>query len=96
MTPEAAKVEELIRQTVASFISHSHALQITCQESKNGDATWVMRSHPEDEPKIVGTNGSHIKALTFLVETLGLSQAKDYKFQFVTERHNPTRKTKAA
>ncbi len=96
MTPEAAKVEELIRETCAAFISHPNALQITCQESKNGDATWVMRSHPEDEPKIVGTNGCHIKALTFLVGMLGLIEGKDYEFEFVTERHNPTRKTKSA
>ncbi len=91
MTPEAAKVEELIRETCGAFVSHPHALQITCQESKNGHATWVMRSHPEDEPKIVGVGGSHIKALTFLVGMRGLIEGKDYTFKFVTEHQNPTR-----
>ncbi len=92
MTPEAAKVEELIVDLLCGFIDHPDSLKVTCEESANGiNAHWKIRCHPEDERMIVGVGGENIKALTFLVRTLGLSQAKHFRFDFVAEQGNPTR-----
>ncbi len=90
MTPEAAKVEELIRETVGSFVEYPHALEFTCVESANGNANFKMRCHPDDESKVVGVGGSHIKAMTFLVRTLGLSKGKHFRFEFIAQQHAPT------
>ncbi len=91
MTPEAAKVEELIRQTVASYVDHPHALEFTCIESPTGNnCHWKMRCHPDDEVQIVGPGGDKIRALIFLVRTLGMSQGKHFRFDFIAQQGNPT------
>ncbi len=91
MTHEAAKVEDLIRETVGSFVEHPHALEFTCIESADGNAHWKMKCDPKDERSIIGESGYRIKALIFLVRTLGLSRGKHYRFDFVATEKNPTR-----
>lgn len=87
---EIDKIESLLRDLAGSFIEFPKDLQITTQLSDDGKSRLlVMKGNPKDESKLVGKNGCHIRALNFIVITLGWSRGEVWTFRLVTESTHP-------
>lgn len=60
----------IFRELVESFIDHPHALELSTKEFA-GACYWRMKGHADDQPKLVGKSGAHVRALAFVVKALG-------------------------
>ncbi len=68
---------ELVRTLVSSYILHPKKLLLTGSEI-DGRVYFEMRAVADDQPKVIGKLGSHIKALRFLLKEIGLGQDTHY------------------
>lgn len=77
MNEEQRSTLELVRALVSSYILHPKKLLLTGSEI-DGRVYLEMRAAFDDQPKLIGKQGSHIKALRFLLREIGLGQNIDY------------------
>lgn len=75
--------KELLRDLVHAFTMHPEALQLEAQHT-TGAALWIMKGHKDDERFLVGSGGSHVRALSFLVRCIGLARREQYTFKLIT------------
>jgi len=85
MTTETTETKQLIRDLLASFTNHPEALDIEAQLAP-GSAYWMIKGHPEDEPILVGRQGSHVRALAFLIQSFGQARDEQHTCRLLTER----------
>lgn len=84
MTSQNDKNAALLRALISRFVDHPEALEIARHEGP-GSCYWTVKGHPEDEGKLIGTGGSHVKALDFLVRILGRAQGQRFTFRLISE-----------
>lgn len=77
MNEEMRSTLELVRALVSSYINHPKKLLLEGSEIE-GRVYFEMRAAFDDQPKLIGKAGSHIKALRFLLKEIGLGQDRDY------------------
>lgn len=66
----AEKTKQLLRRLISEFTYHPEALRIVSEPiGRMGKIT--LQAHKADTSRIVGERGSHIKALTAIVEAIG-------------------------
>lgn len=77
---------DIIRRLLESFIDHTRDLHV---EPAGDDQLieWLIEVHQDDQRKVIGAKGSHIKALKFIVSELGLAVGADYRLKL---RDRPT------
>lgn len=80
MNPDLAKTESLTRRLLNRIIYHPENLEIEHTEF-HGAVYWNVTAHADDQPKIIGKGGTHIRALTFLIAEIGLSADSMYKLK---------------
>jgi predicted RNA-binding protein YlqC (UPF0109 family) len=80
MNPDLTKTQNLIRRIISAIIAHPEHLLISPAEFR-GAVYWNVQAHADDQPKIIGKQGSHIRALTFLVAEIGLDADSMYKIK---------------
>lgn len=85
MTNDTKRTETILRDLIASFTTHPEAVQIDAQLAP-GSAYWMVKGHPEDEPILVGKQGSHVRALAFLVYSFGAARKEHHTFRLITEQ----------
>jgi predicted RNA-binding protein YlqC (UPF0109 family) len=71
MTTESEVVTELLLTIVESFTTHHEEIELTAKPVI-GACYWTLKVSPEDYGKVAGRQGSHIKALKFLLAKLGM------------------------
>lgn len=91
-TTETNQTKTVLRDLVARFTEHPEALEITAQvappdeQTHNWSCFWMMKGHPEDESKLVGKDGAHVRALEFLVSRFGVARLEVHTFRLITKR----------
>lgn len=90
MTHETKQTSELLRALVSAFVDRPENVRIDEQESP-GACYFILRVDPRDEPKVIGTEGSHVRALGFLLAQIGLAAGKVYTFRLITDSVPSTR-----
>lgn len=85
MPTETNQTKEILRDLCSAFLDHPDALEIEAQEAP-GSCFWQIRGHREDESKLVGRDGSHVRALAFLVGRFGAARSEAHTFKLLTER----------
>ena len=91
--PMNARTEQtltLIRDLAAGFVDHPEALRVEAQEAEPDSAYFMLKGHAEDVAKLVGKDGTHVDALTFLVSALGIVNGQVYTFRLLTEKRAGT------
>lgn len=77
MNDQTRTTLELVRTLVSSYILHPKKLLLTGSEI-DGRVYFEMRGAADDQPKVIGKLGSHLKALRFLLKEIGLGQDTIY------------------
>lgn len=77
MNEQTRSTLELVRALVSSYILHPKKLLLEGSEV-DGRVYFEMRAAFDDQPKLIGKQGSHIKALRFILREIGLGQEVDY------------------
>jgi predicted RNA-binding protein YlqC (UPF0109 family) len=83
--------EELLRDLVSRFVDHPDALEIAHQVAE-GSTYFVLKPHLEDEGRLIGSSGSHVRALSFFVASLGRAHRTKYTFRLLTAGEPQTRR----
>lgn len=85
-TPKTTPTEavEIIRELVGNYIDQPDALDIKLQETSDGSCYFAMRGAKRDDGKLIGNAGSHVEALSFLVQQMGSVQGKNWTFRLIT------------
>lgn len=73
----------LIRRTLEALIENPRDLVIDFKELP-GRVDWIVNTHIEDQPLVIGQGGTHIKALELLVWELGERIDTDYHFRLMS------------
>lgn len=81
MTPAA--IQKLIVDLVGSFVERPDKVTVNVLPYMD-DVCFELESHLEDESRIVGQGGSHIKALVYLVDRMGKAHSRTFVLKFVT------------
>lgn len=79
--------QAILRDLVAAFTFHPEAIEIDSQVAA-GSVYWMLRGHPDDEPVLIGKQGGHVRALTFLIQEIGKARGETHTFRLMTE-HKP-------
>lgn len=80
------QTEDLIRRIITAITYHPECLEIKHTEFK-GAVYWTVKAHADDQPKIIGKGGTHVRALAFLVAEIGLRSDSMYKFKLTEPEH---------
>lgn len=93
-----AAVAEAIRTLAMRYVGNPHEIEVGFQEGTDGSCYFGLRSDPRDESRLVGKNGSHVKCLKFLVESVGKAHGRVFTFRLHSTdgRHEPWPVMKAA
>ena len=75
---------DLILRIARAFVAHPDSLYLTRQEGEDGCIYWALTCHPEDEPKLIGSHGSHAAALRFIVTQFGRADGVAWTFRAIT------------
>lgn len=70
MTEHTREAHEALRSIVRSLTNYPDEVDL-CVVEVNGGAYWRMTVHADDQKKVVGIEGSHIKALTYILAEMG-------------------------
>lgn len=84
---DLTKIKELLRDVVAGFVEQPNAIQIAHQTAP-GSCYWMMRVAPVDDPKAIGKDGAHARAIATLVAAWGDAEGEAHTFRLLnnTER----------
>lgn len=82
---ETTNLHETLRDLVGAFVGHPQAIELG-QHAANNSCLWLLKGHGDDEPKLIGQQGSHVKALRFLVGEFGRARGEEHTLRLVTER----------
>lgn len=82
---ETTNLHDTIRDLVGAFVSHPQAIELGQHAAKNS-CLWLLKGHADDEPKLIGRQGSHVGALRFLVGEFGRARGEEHTLRLVTER----------
>lgn len=63
----AVQIETMLRNLIASIVFREESIEINRDEFV-GHVSWLTRVHAEDTGKIVGREGTHLKAFTLVVK----------------------------
>lgn len=74
---------QLLRDLFAKLTNHPEAIEIGDQPTA-GARLWLMKGHPDDEGKLVGKEGSHVNAITFLISAMGMARGETWTFRLIT------------
>lgn len=88
MNEQTRSTLELIRALVASYILHPKKLLLEGSEI-DGRIYFEMKAAFDDQPKLIGKGGSHIKALRFLLREIGRGQQVDYNINLLEPTPGP-------
>jgi len=79
-------IEQLIRDLVSAFVERPTELRLKVQPSDDGNTCyWAIKADPVDDPLLIGAEGSHVRALTFLIAQFGLAHGMTFTFRLLTE-----------
>lgn len=95
---ETTILHDTIRGLVSEFVTHPDNIELTTQHASDA-CLWLLKGHPDDEPKLIGRQGAHINALRFLVSQFGRARNEVHTLRLVTVREpgdRPRATTKAA
>ena len=90
---------DLIRDLTAAFVDHPETIRAEAQEGEDATAYFMLKGHDDDESKLVGTGGSHVDALAFLIAAIGVANEWTYTFRLLTKglpRETPKREQRNA
>ncbi len=79
------KITELLRALVSNYVDRPEELVLNNQESSDGACYFALQGALGDEGKLIGQRGSHVRALTFLIELMGSAQRRPWTFRLVTK-----------
>lgn len=80
-------IKELLRDIVAGFVEQPNAIQIAHQQAP-GSCYWMLRVAPADDPKAIGKDGTHARALATLLAAWGDADGELHTFRLL---NNPER-----
>jgi predicted RNA-binding protein YlqC (UPF0109 family) len=83
--------ETLLRDLLVAIGCRPEAIEIANQLKPSGACYWVFRVHAEDEGKVLGQQGSHVKALTALMMAWGRADKTNYSLRFIDRAPPGTR-----
>lgn len=89
MSEETKDVHLLLTQLLKAIIDHPEDLRIETKEFQ-ARVEWRVRVHIDDQGKVIGKMGAHIKALQFLFACIGYATNVQYRIQ-VLEPEEPRR-----
>lgn len=81
---QTSTTESILRALVGAYVTHPEDLQIATHAKVDGSQLWTLKGHLEDEGMLVGSRGSHVDALDFLVRQFGEAEGKRWSFLLVT------------
>ena len=76
---ETAQNELILRDLIESITCQPEQIRLEVKE-RPARVYWKLRASADDTPRLVGTNGAHVKALSFLISELGKAADKPYDF----------------
>ena len=85
-TQDTAETAALIKDLASAFVARPRDVEIGYQQAESGETYLALKGHPEDESRLIGKAGSHVKALTFLVGRFGRAAGRVYTFRLITEQ----------
>lgn len=88
MNEQTRSTLELVRALVSSYILHPKKLILEGSEIE-GRIFFEMKAAFDDQPKLIGKSGSHIKALRFLLREIGLAQNVDINLTLLEPTPGP-------
>jgi predicted RNA-binding protein YlqC (UPF0109 family) len=86
MTTELKPTADFLRNILSRIVYHPEDIEILTTIFR-GAVYWNIRANADDQPKIIGKGGTHIRALTFLVAEMGLSADSMYKLKLSEPEH---------
>ncbi len=84
MTTVRHPTENLIHEIASAFVDKPEALEVVSQPALDKAVYFALKGHPGDEGRLVGTGGSHVDALTFLVAMVGRATGEKFTFRLIT------------
>lgn len=90
-TTDDTKLTEILRDIAAAIVERPGEIRAAAQPAEDGACYFALKGHREDESKLVGTGGSHVDALAFLVAAAGAAAGRAFTFRLITEG-NPERR----
>ena len=79
-----ADLQGLIQNLTRLYVGKPEEITVKVQESKDGAAYFALKGSPVDDSRLVGRDGSHVNALMFLVNQVGLEAGQVYTFRLFT------------
>ncbi len=84
------EITDLIRDLAGALIEHPGDLLLE-REEHDHFCRWKMDAHAADMSKLVGSGGSHVRALALLVMAFGAANESEYQFELAREPHTGKR-----
>ena len=69
-----------LRKVIEGFIDHPDKLLLVATEH-DGSVFWTLRGAGDDQPKLVGRRGKHVRAIRILIEHCGRRADEVYRFK---------------
>lgn len=76
----------LIRDFGRLYVGSPETLESKYQEAEDGAVYFAMRGSIKDDSRLIGKDGIHVKALAFLVESVGRAQGRPHTFRLISHR----------
>ena len=86
------EIATLIQDLARMYVGKPDQLAVKFQESGDGSSVYfMMRGSQEDDSRLIGRDGSHVDALTYLIQKIGEAEERIYTFRLLTapERSDP-------
>jgi len=85
-------IQLLLHELISSFVEHPDALVVDVMADGPGYFIFEVTPHREDESKLLGQRGCHVRSLQFLTYRFGEAQGKKYLFNLVTTQESGGRR----
>lgn len=86
MTPELKPTADFLQNVLSRIVHHPEDVQVIPTVFR-GAVYWEIRANADDQPKLIGRGGTHIRALAFLVAEIGLASGEMYKLKLSEPEH---------
>jgi predicted RNA-binding protein YlqC (UPF0109 family) len=83
--PTLQTITEILCDLVAGYVENRDAIKIAYQTAP-GTAYWMMRVAPVDDPKAIGKDGAHARAIATLIDAWGAAAGEVHTFRLLNNR----------
>ncbi len=83
----------MLAELIGAFVDHPDGVKVGVQAADDGACYWAVACSQIDEGKLIGQKGSHVRALTLLVEQIGSANRRPWTFRLVTTNYRRAKET---